>query len=131
MVGSANKRNQNIRVKNDPTEAILEKGKPLIHSFADLNSLEQAGARTVIAEASGAYVYNALGDRYLDGMAGLWCVNVGHGRTEIIDAISQQLATLDYFSTFYNLIHPSAAELASKVTSLAPAHLNPPTWRLP
>ena len=111
-------------MKNDPTTEILEKDQHLIHSFADLDGLKQAGARTVIAEASGAYVYNALGDRYIDGMAGLWCVNVGHGRQEIIEAIKQQLSTLDYFSTFYNLTHPLAAELAHKVTSLAPAHIN-------
>lgn len=111
-------------VKNDPTDAILEKDKHLIHSFADLDSLKDPTARTVIAEANGAYVYNAVGDRFIDGMAGLWCVNVGHGRQEIIDAISQQLSTLDYFSTFYNLTHPLAAELANKITSLAPSHLN-------
>lgn len=57
-------------------------------------------------------------------MAGLWCVNVGHGRKEICDAVAEQLKTLDYFSTFYNLTHPSAANLAEKITSLAPAHLN-------
>ena len=111
-------------MKNDPTDEILEKDKHLIHSFADLDSLKDPTARTVIAEASGAYVYNAVGDRFIDGMAGLWCVNVGHGRKEIIDAISQQLSTLDYFSTFYNLTHPLAAELASKITALAPAHIN-------
>jgi len=111
-------------VKNDPTDAILEKDKHLIHSFADLDSLKDPTARTVIAEANGAYVYNAVGERFIDGMAGLWCVNVGHGRQEIIDAISQQLSTLDYFSTFYNLTHPLAAELANKITSLAPSHLN-------
>lgn len=111
-------------MKNDPTADILKKDQHLIHSFADLDSLKQEGARTVIAEASGAYVYNAIGDRFIDGMAGLWCVNVGHGRQEIIDAISQQLSTLDYFSTFYNLTHPLAAELAHKVISLAPAHIN-------
>ncbi|MCL4145344.1 UNVERIFIED_CONTAM: hypothetical protein GTU68_009480, partial [Idotea baltica] len=49
---------------------------------------------------------------------------VGHGRKEIIDAISQQLSTLDYFSTFYNLTHPGAAKLAERITALAPAHLN-------
>ncbi len=111
-------------MKNDPTAEILKKDQHLIHSFADLDSLKQDGARTVIAEANGAYVFNALGDRFIDGMAGLWCVNVGHGRQEIIEAIRQQLSTLDYFSTFYNLTHPLAAELAHKVTSLAPAHIN-------
>lgn len=111
-------------MKNDPTDAILDNDKHLVHSFADLHSLKQDGARTVIAEAKDAYVFNARGDRFIDGMAGLWCVNVGHARPEIINAISEQLSTLDYSSTFYNLSHPIAAELAKKITSLAPAHIN-------
>lgn len=109
---------------NDRTEEILEQDKHLVHSFADLHSLQAKGARTVVSQAEGAYVYTESGDKLLDGMAGLWCVNVGHGRKEIIDAIAQQLSTLDYFSTFYNLTHPGAAQLAKRITELAPAHLN-------
>lgn len=109
---------------NDRTDEILKQDEHLIHSFSDLHSLQQADARTVISEASGAYVYSEKGEKYLDGMAGLWCVNVGHGRTEIINAVAEQLTTLDYFSTFYNLTHPSAAELSEKITSIAPQHLN-------
>lgn len=78
----------------------------------------------VIAQAEGAYIYDARGQRYLDGMGGLWCVNVGHGRKQIIDAISDQLSTLDYSSTFYNMTHPIAGELAERVAALAPSHLN-------
>lgn len=109
---------------NDPTDSILAKDAHLVHSFADLNSLEAEGARTVITQAEGAYVFNARGERFLDGMAGLWCVNVGHGRREISEAVADQLNTLDYFSTFYNLTHPTAAELAHKITDLAPGSLN-------
>lgn len=111
-------------MKNDLTDEILDNDKHLIHSFSDLDSLKDPSSRTVIADASGAHVYNARGDQFIDGMAGLWCVNIGHGRKEIIDAISNQLSTLDYFSTFYNLTHPKAAELAKKITSLAPQHIN-------
>jgi len=69
-------------------------------------------------------VVNSEGEKLLDGIGGLWCVNIGHGRREIIDAITKQLHELDYYSTFYNLTHPLAAELADKITSLAPDNLN-------
>lgn len=109
---------------NDRTEEILKQDESLVHSFSDLHSLQAAGARTVISQAEGAYVFNEQGDRYLDGMAGLWCVNVGHGRREISSAVAEQLNTLDYFSTFYNLTHPTAAELAEKIVAMAPGSLN-------
>ncbi len=109
---------------NDRTEEILKQDEHLVHSFSDLHSLQAAGARTVISQAEGAYVFNEQGERYLDGMAGLWCVNVGHGRREISSAVAEQLNTLDYFSTFYNLTHPSAAQLAEKIATMAPGSLN-------
>ncbi len=109
---------------NDPTNEILELDKHLVHSFADLHALKAQDARTVITQAEGAYVFDARGEKYLDGMAGLWCVNIGHGRREISAAVADQLNTLDYFSTFYNLTHPAAAELAAKIASLTPGNLN-------
>lgn len=109
---------------NDLTDHILQQDEHLVHAFSDLHSLQQEGARTVISQAEGAYVYNARGDRFLDGMAGLWCVNIGHGRPEIAAAVAEQLNTLDYYSTFYNLTHPTAATLAHKIAELAPGELN-------
>ena len=95
----------------------------LVHSFADLWSVKQSGP-TVISKASGAMVYDAEGNRFLDGIGGLWCVNVGHGRDEIIEAIAAQMRELDYYSTFYNLSHPLAARLSTKLAELAPGQLN-------
>jgi len=106
------------------TDEILTSDAHLIQSFANLHGLKQQDARTAIVGAKGAYVTDSEGNDLIDGIGGLWCVNVGHGRTEIIDAITEQLKTLDYYSTFYNFTHPSAAELAKKVTSLAPSGLN-------
>ena len=106
------------------TDDILELDRHLVHSFADLHGLEQPGARTVIAEADGAHVYDSDGNRFLDGIGGLWCVNVGHARAEIAEAVARQLQKLDYYSTFYNLTHPLAAELSAKVAGLAPGSLN-------
>lgn len=106
------------------TDQILEQDNHLIQSFADLNALKQQGGRTVISRAEGAYVYSHDGDKLIDGIGGLWCVNIGHGRKEMIDAIADQLATLDFYSTFYNFTHPKAAALAAKLAELAPGHLN-------
>ncbi|MDQ2095906.1 aminotransferase class III-fold pyridoxal phosphate-dependent enzyme [Rhodalgimonas zhirmunskyi] len=106
------------------TDAVLTSDTHLIQSFANLHALKQDGARTAIVEASGAMVKDSEGNELIDGIGGLWCVNVGHGRPEIIDAITQQLKTLDYYSTFYNFTHPAAAALAEKVASLAPGQLN-------
>lgn len=105
-------------------DTVLQQDDHLVHSFANLDALKQENARTVITRAQGAYVYDAEGNQFIDGIGGLWCVNVGHGRHEIADAIAKQLKDLDYYSTFYNLTHPLAAELSQKVASMAPGNLN-------
>ncbi|MBN9670510.1 aminotransferase class III-fold pyridoxal phosphate-dependent enzyme [Roseibium aggregatum] len=109
---------------NMTTDAVLTADTHLIQSFADLNLLKQDGARTVIVGADGTMVRDSEGNQLIDGIGGLWCVNVGHGRKEIIDAITEQLTQLDFYSTFYNFTHPAAAALAEKIASLAPGHLN-------
>lgn len=106
------------------TDAILTADDHLIQSFADLDALKQNSARTIIRRASGPFVYDSDGRELIDGIAGLWCVNVGHGRRELIDAVTRQLEELDYYSTFYNFTHPAAATLAEKIAGLAPGHLN-------
>ncbi|MGQ7843089.1 aminotransferase class III-fold pyridoxal phosphate-dependent enzyme [Granulosicoccus sp. 3-233] len=106
------------------TDGVLTSDTHLVQSFADLNALKQRDARTVIVGAEGAHVTDSEGNRLIDGIGGLWCVNVGHKRQEIIDAITEQLNTLDFYSTFYNFTHPTAAALAGKIAELAPGHLN-------
>lgn len=109
---------------NISTDMVLAADDHLIQSFSDLNALKAENSRTVIVGANGAMVRDSHGRELIDGIGGLWCVNVGHGRREIIDAISNQLETLDFYSTFYNFTHPSAALLAHKIASLAPGDLN-------
>ena len=106
------------------TDEVLTSDTHLIQSFADLHGLKQQDARTAIVSADMAYVVDSEGNKLIDGIGGLWCVNVGHRRKEIIDAITKQLNTLDYYSTFYNFTHPTAAALAKKIAELAPGHLN-------
>lgn len=113
-----------VDFKAQTTDDILTNDTHLIQSFANLNALKQDGSRTAIVSAKGAYVTDSEGNKMIDGIGGLWCVNVGHGRKEIIDAITNQLNTLDYYSTFYNFTHPAAAALAQKLASLAPGSLN-------
>jgi len=105
-------------------DAVLTADDHLIQSFADLDALKQNRARTVINRAKGPMVYDSDGREFIDGIAGLWCVNVGHGQPELIEAITQQLEKLDYYSTFYNFTHPAAAMLAQKLATLAPGNLN-------
>ncbi len=106
------------------TAQIFADDENLVQSFADLNALKQSVGRMAVSRGAGAYVFDSEDNRYIDGMGGLWCVNVGHGHPEIITAITKQLETLDYFSTFYSFTHPPAAELASKIAELAPGRLN-------
>jgi len=95
----------------------------MLHPFMHFPTFEKQGA-TVIAEGEGAYVYDADGRRYLDGIAGLWCVNIGHGREEIADTLAEQARRLAFFNTFVDTTNPPAAELAAKLASLAPSHMN-------
>ncbi len=64
------------------------------------------------------------GNRFIDGVAGLWCVNIGHGRAEMADAIAQQVRTLTYYSAFGAQTNPVAATLAERLCRLTPKGLN-------
>lgn len=94
-----------------------------IHPWTDFATFKEEGSE-VMAEAEGVYVYNAEGERYMDGIGGLWCVNIGYGREEMAQAIADQIRRIPYYSTFTHLTTPPAAELAAKLAELAPASIN-------
>ena len=77
----------------------------------------------LFASAKGMYYKTMDGREVLDGTAGLWCVNAGHGRERIVTAVAEQMRTLDYASSF-QLGHPLAFECADRVTELAPGDLD-------
>jgi len=77
----------------------------------------------VITRGEGCYVWDDQGNRYLDGLSALFCVNSGHGRTEIGEAMSAQAAELGFF-TNWSYAHPRAIELAARIASYAPGDLN-------
>ena len=95
----------------------------VIHPYTDFSTFAEEGSQ-VITGAEGAYVTDSDGKRYLDGIAGLWCVNIGHGRKEMAEAISEQIMTMEYFNPFGHSTNAPAAILANKLSQLAPGNLN-------
>src|SRR6202789_555413 len=77
----------------------------------------------VIVRGEGAYVWDQHGKRYLDGLAGLFTSQLGHGRMELAEAGAKQAGTLAYFP-LWTYAHPRAIELAERVASYAPGDLN-------
>ncbi|MGH3094757.1 MAG: aspartate aminotransferase family protein [Streptosporangiales bacterium] len=77
----------------------------------------------VIERGEGAYVYDTAGKRYLDGLSGLFVVQVGHGRAELAEAAATQAKQIAYFPV-WSYAHPRAAELAERLATLAPGDLN-------
>jgi beta-alanine--pyruvate transaminase len=80
-------------------------------------------APRLLARSEGMYFWTPEGRQILDGVAGLWCVNAGHARPKIVQAIAQQAGELDYAPPF-QMGHPKAFALAEKVAQLAPAGMN-------
>jgi adenosylmethionine-8-amino-7-oxononanoate aminotransferase len=77
----------------------------------------------IIVRGDGCYVWDVHGNRYLDGLSALFCVNSGHGRTELGEAMAAQVRELD-FITVWSYAHPRAIELATRIAGLAPGDLN-------
>jgi adenosylmethionine-8-amino-7-oxononanoate aminotransferase len=95
----------------------------ILHPWTHFDSFKRDGS-LVIRNASGAYVWDAAGRRYLDGIGGLWCVNIGYGRQEMAQVIADQVLKLSYSNTFVDCTNEPAAELAAKLAELAPGSLN-------
>lgn len=93
------------------------------HPFSDMKALNAEGSR-IITQANGVWLTDSDGKTILDAMAGLWCVQVGHGRREIADAVHKQMSELAYYNTFFKTTHPPAIALSEKLAGLAPAHIN-------
>jgi len=94
-----------------------------LHPFSNSSALAQRGVR-VINKADGVYLWDLEGNRFLDAMAGLWCVNVGYGRKEIMQAVASQMEQLPYYNTFFQTTHPPVVELSAKIAELTPDGLN-------
>jgi putrescine aminotransferase len=94
-----------------------------MHPFTDHGVLREKGVR-VITGADGVWLTDSEGNRILDGMAGLWCVNIGYGRHELAEAAYRQMKELPYYNTFFQTTHVPAIALSTKIAELAPGNLN-------
>ncbi|RZW01643.1 MAG: aspartate aminotransferase family protein [Rhodobacteraceae bacterium] len=94
-----------------------------MHPFTANTALGKKGVR-VIARAEGVWLTDSEGERILDGMAGLWCVNVGYGRKELADVAARQMQELPFYNTFFQTTHIPAIQLAAKLAEIAPGDLN-------
>lgn len=91
----------------------------LWHGFADMGAVNDSGP-FVITRGEGVRIYDDGGNEYLDATAGLWFTNVGHGRTEIADAVARQLSSLAHFSNFGDYANDTLLALADRVAAMAP-----------
>jgi putrescine aminotransferase len=90
-----------------------------LHPFTDHAALRERGAR-VIVRGDGVYLWDSEGNRIIDGMAGLWCVNAGYGRASIADAVHAQMLQLPFYNSFFNTTNVPAVKLAALLAELAP-----------
>ena len=90
-----------------------------LHPFTDFKGLANKGSR-VITKADNIYLWDSDGKKILDAMSGLWCVNVGYGRQELIDAATRQLKELPFYYSFFQTATPPAIELAELLAEVTP-----------
>ncbi len=110
---------------SEPGEDLLaERAKRnLWMHFTRHSTYEQGGHVPIIVKGEGARIWDDSGRSYLDGLAGLFVVQVGHGRTEIAEAAARQASELAFFP-LWSYAHPTAIELAERLANLAPGDLN-------
>ncbi len=95
-----------------------------LHPFTDYKALAEEGGSRIITKADGVTLTDSEGNSLIDGMAGLWCVNVGYGRKELAEAAYRQMLELPYYNTFFKTATPASVELAEKLAEMTPAGLN-------
>ncbi|MER8370886.1 aminotransferase class III-fold pyridoxal phosphate-dependent enzyme [Mesorhizobium sp. M1378] len=93
-----------------------------VHPFTQLAAVEVSGPN-VIMSGQGARVTDRDGRELLDGFAGLWCVNIGYGRSEVVEAARQQMSKLPYASSFFGSANEPALQLAKELVRLSPDSL--------
>lgn len=90
-----------------------------LHPFTNFKALAEKGTR-VITRGENIYLWDSEHRKILDGMSGLWCVNVGYGRQELVDAATEQLKTLPFYNSFFQTTNPPAIELAELLAEVTP-----------
>ncbi len=93
-----------------------------LHPFTDHKRMHETGAR-IIERAEGVYLWDSDGHQMLDGMAGLWCVNVGYGRKDLAEVARKQIEELPYYNSFFQTAHPPVIELSALLSEITQDHL--------
>jgi putrescine---pyruvate transaminase len=93
-----------------------------LHSFIDPAVIARDGTR-VIVRGEGSCVWDDAGNRLLDAMAGLWCVNVGYGRAELVEAATRQMSQLAYYNNHFQTATPGMIALSAKLGELLPGDI--------
>ena len=88
------------------------------HPFADMHAVQHAPF--IVDRGEGVYVYDEDGNRYLDATAGLWYANIGHGRSEVVEAVHRQMERLPAFHTFVDFATRPTLELAERIAAVSP-----------
>jgi L-2,4-diaminobutyrate transaminase len=96
----------------------------VFHPFTALKDHEKNGPPRVIVEGSGVHLVDNKGRRYIDSMAGLWCVNVGYGRPELAEVLKQQALKLPYYHAFSSMSTDTPVQLAERLIKLAPVPMS-------
>lgn len=90
-----------------------------LHPFTDTQSLNASGTR-IIVRGEGVRIWDSDGNEIIDGMSGLWCVNLGYGRQDLVDAATRQMQTLPFYNAFFKTTTVPAIELAALLSEIAP-----------
>ena len=93
-----------------------------LHPFTDHKRMHETGAR-IIERAEGVYLWDSDGHQMLDGMAGLWCVNVGYGRKDLAEVARKQIEELPYYNSFFQTAHPPVIDLSKLLSEITQDHL--------
>ncbi|RBO84171.1 aminotransferase [Marinomonas aquiplantarum] len=94
-----------------------------IHPWTDFSTFKETGS-IVVEDSDNVHITDGDGNQYLDGIGGLWCVNIGYAREEMAQAIAEQIMKVPYYSCFGHHTTVPAAKLAAKIAELAPGNLN-------
>ena len=89
-----------------------------MHPFTHHKGLAEKGAR-IITKADNVYIWDSEGNKIFDAMSGLWCMNIGYGRKELVDAAAKQMQELPYYNSFFQTATVPAVQLANKIVELA------------
>lgn len=118
---------QNTPMTSDGSPAasslVATDARHVLHPWADLTVLGKQDA-LVVCQAQGVEVADSNGKRYLDAIGGMWCVTVGYGRAELIEAMRAQAYKMAYFTPFGDVSSEPAAQLAQQLAQLSPGDLN-------